>query len=109
MEWDLTGIESWPWSKHPPGLLCLEGGNAEQVNTGGWRSRRPVVDLEKCSHCLICFIYCPDSSIKVEAEKMVGIDYYYCKGCGICATECPREAIKLVEEAEALEAERRGG
>jgi len=48
-------------------------------------------------NCLLCWIYCPDSSI-VRKEKCVEVNYDYCKGCGICAHECPKDAIKMVEE-----------
>jgi pyruvate ferredoxin oxidoreductase delta subunit len=65
--------------------------------TGGWRTKRPVIDVEKCVNCLICWIYCPDASI-IRLEKYVTVNYDYCKGCGICAEECPRKAITMVEE-----------
>ncbi|MBC7344539.1 MAG: 4Fe-4S binding protein, partial [Clostridia bacterium] len=67
-------------------------------NTGTWRSRRPVLDKEKCNSCLRCFIYCPEGSISVQDGKMDGFDYYHCKGCGICARECNIGAISMSEE-----------
>ncbi|MBU1753480.1 4Fe-4S binding protein [bacterium] len=90
------------WKGLPIGGLILEGGTAEQYKTGGWRSIRPVMDTAKCIHCLTCWCYCPDSSIMVENEKIVGFDLDHCKGCGICAKECPPKvgAIKMVAEAE---------
>ncbi len=88
------------WKELPEGGLILEPGTAERYETGDWRSRRPVWDKEKCISCLNCWIYCPDSSILVENEKMIGIDYKHCKGCGICAQSCPEKvnAIKMVNE-----------
>lgn len=65
--------------------------------TGVWRSMRPVIDMEKCISCMICWKFCPDACIIIEDDKPV-IDMDYCKGCGICAEECPRKAIRLVEE-----------
>lgn len=65
--------------------------------TGLWRSLKPVIDREKCTSCMLCWKFCPDSCIKIVGEKPE-IDLDYCKGCGICAEECPRQAIKLVEE-----------
>jgi len=80
------------------GALIAEPGNSDTYETGSWRSRRPKFIPEKCSHCFICWVFCPEGSIRVEDEKMVGIDLRYCKGCGICATECPRDAIEMGEE-----------
>lgn len=90
------------WREIPIGGLILEAGNAEEYKTGVWRTFRPIRDEEKCNHCLLCWIYCPDSSIIVEDGKIKDIRYDYCKGCGICATECPTKAIKMVEESEFL-------
>jgi pyruvate ferredoxin oxidoreductase delta subunit len=93
------------WKEIPKGGLILEAGNAEQYETGSWRSMRPVRDENKCTHCLICWVYCPDSSIIVEEDKVKGIDYRHCKGCGICAAECPPKAITMKEEKEFQEKE----
>lgn len=65
--------------------------------TGAWRNIRPVIDLEKCIQCGICWKFCPDASILIENEYPV-IDYDYCKGCGLCAEECPTKCITMVEE-----------
>lgn len=84
------------WKELPIGTIITKPGSAREFKTGDWRSQRPIWDSEKCIHCLICFIYCPDSSIKVNSEgKMTGIDLDYCKGCGICAEECPKQAIYM--------------
>lgn len=88
------------WKDVPKGGLILDAGNAMEYETGDWRTYRPVWDEEKCIHCMICWVFCPDSSIKVEDGKMVGIDYKHCKGCGICSFECPRKAIEMVLETE---------
>ncbi len=86
------------WKDIPIGGLILEPGNAINYKTGSWRTFKPIRDEEKCTHCLLCWIYCPDSSIIVEDGKIKGIDYEHCKGCGICSTQCPVKAIKMVEE-----------
>ncbi|MCE4600262.1 MAG: 4Fe-4S binding protein [Desulfurococcales archaeon] len=66
--------------------------------TGTWRTQKPVVNLDKCTGCLICWLYCPeDTIIRLENDK-VAIDYDYCKGCGICAHQCPFDAIEMVPE-----------
>ena len=86
------------WKDIPIGGLILEPGNAINYKTGSWRTFKPIRDEEKCTHCLLCWIYCPDSSIIVEEGRIKGIDYEHCKGCGICSTQCPVNAIKMVEE-----------
>lgn len=88
------------WEKLPEAATIPEGGTAARYRTGGWRTERPVWDEEKCSQCMICFMFCPDSSIEVSDSKMTGIDLEHCKGCAICARECPRDAIDMVPEDE---------
>ena len=86
------------WQTMPIGGLITERGNSTEYETGGWRALRPVVDMEKCTHCMICWVFCPDSSILVEEMRFAGIDLAHCKGCGICAVECPPKAIEMVDE-----------
>lgn len=94
------------WKDIPIGGLILEAGNSVEYKTGGWRAFRPVLDPEKCIHCLICWIYCPDSSILTKDEKMLGFDLDHCKGCGICASVCPKDAIEMVEEGKFVKKEK---
>ena len=93
----MTSNKKPGWKSLPIGGVVLEPGSSLKYKTGDWRAFRPLVDKEKCVNCLLCWIYCPDSSI-VRKEKWVEVNYDYCKGCGICAHECPKEAIKMVEE-----------
>lgn len=67
--------------------------------TGSWRTFRPVIDYDKCTNCLICWLYCPENSVKIR-NNTVEIDYDYCKGCGVCVNECPFKAIDFVIEGE---------
>jgi pyruvate ferredoxin oxidoreductase delta subunit len=80
--------------------VIMDPGTAKEYKTGSWRSKRPVVDKEKCINCLVCWMYCTDNSILVEKGEMKGIKLSHCKGCGICAHQCPKEAITMVEEGE---------
>lgn len=67
------------------------------VDTGSWRTSRPVVNAERCVDCGICAMYCPVNCIGSDAGRAV-IDLTYCKGCGLCRAECPKDAIDWVEE-----------
>lgn len=79
------------WSNADEVLLCLD--------TGSWRTERPVLDREKCNYCGLCALFCPPQCMKDKGDYY-GADLAYCKGCGICATECPRIAITMVPEGE---------
>ena len=69
------------------------------IQTGKWRTRKPVMDAAKCTKCGICLMYCPVNSI-VQEHGAFRIDYDYCKGCGICAAECKHDAISMESEKE---------
>lgn len=71
------------------------------VQTGLWRTRRPEVDLQRCSRCGLCFSLCPEGGIAPDAEGYPVIDYRYCKGCLLCAAQCPRQAIRVKDESTA--------
>jgi 2-oxoacid:acceptor oxidoreductase delta subunit (pyruvate/2-ketoisovalerate family) len=90
------------WKDLAIGGRIDQAGCAEEYETGSWRTFRPVRDEDKCTNCLLCWIYCPDSAIKVRDGKIAGYDLDHCKGCGICAEVCPPKikAITMVSEAE---------
>lgn len=79
-----------------PESTAFEAGYLISVN-GGWRSVRPVVNLEACVGCMQCYFYCPDGVISEENGK-VHIDYDFCKGCGICSKICKLHAIAMEAE-----------
>lgn len=90
--------EQKSWKNIPQGGIIDKPGTAMEYKTAGWRTFKPVVDKAKCINCLQCWIYCPDSAIKVQDEKMTGFDYDHCKGCSICAQICPVKCIKMEKE-----------
>ena len=93
------------WDEIAIGGLVEVGGNAHDYKTGGWRTYRPIWDKDKCTQCLLCWIYCPDSSWIIKDKAIVGVNLDHCKGCGICAVECPPkiQAITMVLENEVEE------
>jgi pyruvate ferredoxin oxidoreductase delta subunit len=104
VKWDISKLNEWTFEDFPRACIIPESGNSDGYNVGGWRSERPVHDVEACTNCMLCWINCPDSSVIVEDGKFIAFDYDHCKGCGICATECPtnpkfgRKAIEMVPE-----------
>ncbi|HBQ28995.1 hypothetical protein HX99_06805 [Peptococcaceae bacterium SCADC1_2_3] len=87
------------WKDIPIGTAIIEAGSSVKYLTGEWRNARPEHNKDKCTNCLLCWIYCPDGAIIVEDSQVTGINYDYCKGCGICAAECPPKvkAITMVK------------
>ena len=87
------------WKDITPGCNIYDGGTSSVVETGDWRTMKPVIDWDKCKQCLLCAPVCPDMSIPVNQEgKREDFDYFFCKGCGICANTCPFGAITMVKD-----------
>lgn len=77
-------------------------GNSALRKTGSWRISRPVINYEKCTTCMICFAYCPESAIVFRDDRKLAIDYENCKGCLICYAECPPKAIAIEREVQGM-------
>lgn len=80
----------------PIGGTIIVPGSSAAYKTGDWKSSKPILDREKCTNCLLCFILCPEDCIKVKKGIIQEADLDYCKGCGICANICPPKAIEMV-------------
>ncbi len=82
------------WKEIPPAGVCWK--SSQTYLTGDWKSFTPARDPEKCTKCLLCTVYGPDSAIHWDAKKGdIEFDLNFCKGCGICANECPTKAIVM--------------
>jgi pyruvate ferredoxin oxidoreductase gamma subunit len=64
----------------------------------GWRVYRPVIELGRCTRCLLCFVLCPEGAIHLDADNYPVVDYDHCKGCLVCVTECPPKAVSETRE-----------
>ncbi len=80
-----------PWSDGSLKMLCLD--------TGTWRTKRPVVDKDKCISCGICSLFCPPQCIIMQSDFFEP-NLNFCKGCGICAEECPKNAVSMQSEGD---------
>ncbi|MDE1828766.1 MAG: 2-oxoacid:acceptor oxidoreductase family protein [Thaumarchaeota archaeon] len=72
-------------------------GNSMLRDRAQWSNYKPVIDYDKCTKCMVCYVYCPDSAYTIDSEGYPIVDYDACKGCNICKTECPVKIITLVE------------
>jgi 2-oxoacid:acceptor oxidoreductase delta subunit (pyruvate/2-ketoisovalerate family) len=87
-----------PWEVLAPGGAVVPDA-ADRPLTGGWRTGlKPQADLSRCINCLLCWVYCPDSAVRLEGTTFVGFDLEHCKGCEICADRCPVDAIEMVAD-----------
>jgi pyruvate ferredoxin oxidoreductase gamma subunit len=93
----------------PWGGMVTNPGNAPLKNlTASRQGFIPAVDLEKCVHCGLCDVVCPDYCMVwetpmengTEVVRFRGIDYRYCKGCMKCVDACPTAALVETQETE---------
>ena len=90
--------ETTRWQDLTTGLQIYEPATSKGFMTGEWRTVTPVLDESKCTNCLLCEPYCPDSCITCSKDgKRNPFDLDHCKGCGICAKVCPFGAISMKE------------
>jgi 2-oxoacid:acceptor oxidoreductase delta subunit (pyruvate/2-ketoisovalerate family) len=74
---------------------------APRPRTGTWRTGlKPEVELSSCINCLLCWLYCPDTAIRLDGTTFVGFDEDVCKGCELCEAVCPVGAIRMVRDAD---------
>lgn len=99
----------WGYETAPiGGVIPLPGNTASNDLTTSRTGWMPVFHQEKCIHCGLCDLVCPDYCVVWEAHgdgpipestRMLGIDYRYCKGCQRCVETCPTSALtREVEE-----------
>jgi pyruvate ferredoxin oxidoreductase gamma subunit len=95
----------------PIGGIITEAGNSIMKNTSVSREGfLPVFEAEKCVHCGLCDLVCPDYCFVWRTEEIAGdeaprvrlegIDYHYCKGCMRCIDSWTSAALTKIEEDE---------
>ena len=68
------------------------GGYGVLKDVSSWRVFTPIIDLDKCTGCRACWLFCPETAIQWK-DNRPEIEYHKCKGCGICVEECPVKCI----------------
>lgn len=51
-----------------------------------------------CTQCDLCFLICPDLSIRKAGKDGYSLRGEYCKGCGICVSTCPGQVIEMGDD-----------
>jgi 2-oxoisovalerate ferredoxin oxidoreductase delta subunit len=86
--------EEKSWKEISMAAICPK--SSIGFKTGDWKTYMPVRDLEKCTVCLTCVMFCPEGAIDWRPEMgKIEFNFSFCKGCGICANECPTKAITM--------------
>lgn len=114
VEGDLPPLQTepaWGYDTQPAGGILPEPGNSVwndlATSRTGWM---PVLHAEKCIHCGVCDLVCPDFCL-VWGEgdedgkfqrQLKGVDYRYCKGCLRCVESCPTGALSKEAETPGL-------
>lgn len=91
--------------------IVLKPGNSIWNDVSDARSGfLPAFNRERCIHCAMCDMVCPDLCLVwEEGEKggrfqreLTGVDYRYCKGCLRCVETCPASAMLKKAETPGL-------
>jgi len=107
----LTSEPAWGYDTQPAGGILPAPGNSIwndlATSRTGWM---PVLHADKCIHCGVCDLVCPDYCLAWgegeedgKFERMLkGVDYRYCKGCLRCVESCPTGALRKEAETPGL-------
>lgn len=102
---------AWGYETQPVGGILPNPGNTVWNDLSASRAGSiPVLRTEKCIHCGVCDLVCPDFCLvwgDGDADgpferKLMGVDYRYCKGCLRCVESCPTGALAKEPETPGL-------
>ena len=86
------------WRELPAGGAVVPGESAAAENGRLAHGLEARGRHGGCVNCLLCWLYCPDSAIRLDGTTFAGIDLDICKGCELCATVCPVGSIRMVPD-----------
>lgn len=98
-----------------PGGILSQPGNTVWNDVSAARSGfLPAFNRERCIHCGLCDVVCPDFCLVWEKgevggrfeRELTGVDYRYCKGCLRCVESCPASAMLKKAETAAFAEQR---
>lgn len=91
------------------GIIPNAGGTAWNDLSASRTGWMPALDRDKCVHCGICDLVCPDFCLvwgeglgEPFERELKGVDYRYCKGCLRCVESCPTGALAKTAETPGL-------
>lgn len=111
-----TGALMEHWSKDAPkwgyvtapigGVITQFGSTVSNDLSASRQGVIPLFHPERCIHCGMCDITCPDMVFQFsegiykgrKTRVNGGLDYHHCKGCLRCVSICPVEALTKAEE-----------
>lgn len=102
---------AWGHRTQPPGgIIPLPGNSAWNDLSASRTGTLPVLDRDRCVHCGLCDLVCPDLCFVWRdgpaggafERELAGIDYRYCKGCVRCVESCPTGALTREVETPGL-------
>lgn len=112
-EGDLAPADGGSAGLHGLGGILSQAGATVWNDVSAARSGSlPAFNRERCIHCALCDMVCPDYCLVWEKgeqggrfeRELTGVDYRYCKGCLRCVESCPASAmLKKAETAAFVE------